>query len=369
MHADERRSLQWDGNGKRYPQQNRPDGLSHWLQNVDIADDTILVVLDPDQLFLKPLTQNAELERPALIQNWGGDRYIARPGKPVGQGYGIASFKKYRKVCEETFGVDPTEGCQAAIIAEETTDPQHMHRHYSVGAPYIMAAGDMRRLAPLWSKLTPGVHEIVNRIEADMWAYSMAAAHLGLAHDRVENHMISDPLGATRWEGPAAHKTASVEGWHWIDGAYLAKDAPLAAQHPCRCHTPVHSPDPRAQLPTLMHYCQTYKVYHDEPGLSFQFGTSKYRMGNDMDILECDHPLLAEPWAPSPPGVDILGHSTPDRWRKYRDPGLTQDERFPREAFAMCEVVLLWNVALLDFKKTWCPSGYNESKVYYQQNL
>ena len=243
-----------------------------------------------------------------------------------------------------------------------------MLRHYSVGAPYMVAAGDMAKLAPLWSKLTPLVHARDSTIEADMWAYSMAAAHLGLEHDRVENLMISDPLGVLAKELPGNSPGASIEGWHWIDDVYLEEDAPRAAQHPCRCHTPVHSTDPRAKLPTLMHYCQTYKIFHDSPDKPFTFGTSKYRMPDDHS-LDCEHPLLAEPWAPSPPGVDILAYNTAENWGKYMRPGFPHVDRMPREAFSACQVVLTWNMALVDHKKTFCPDGFNTNKTYYLMAL
>ena len=352
-----------------YPQQNRPDGLTHWLQNADppIQDDVILVVLDPDQMFMKPLTQIEALERPATLKHWSEDRTVAVPGKPVGQGYGIGGFAKYVSICEELWGKDASEGCQAAV-RREAEENEYMVRHYSVGAPYMMAAGDMGKLAPLWSTLTPLVHAREPSIMADMWAYSMAAAHLGLEHDRVENLAISDPLGVPRNARAGGSFKGSIEGWQWIDDAYLDESAPLGAQHPCRCHTPVHSTDPSAELPTLMHYCATYKIFHDGPDKPFTFGTSKYRMPDDR-ILDCAHPLLAEPWAPSPPGVDILAYNTADRWAKYMHPGFPHVDRMPREAFSACQVVLMWNMAFTDHKRTFCPDGFNANKTYYLMAL
>merc|ERR1712216_566283 len=72
------------------------------------------------------------------------------------------------------------------------------------------------------------------------------------------------------------------------------------------------SRDPKAPLPVLLHFCQSYRVPVDESdgivrsgALKWRnFGWSKYR-AQDKTNLECSAPLLMEPWAPND-GIDVL---------------------------------------------------------------
>ena len=101
----------------RYAQQNRPMGIMQWLSERDcgrrcVPDGEVLVVMDPDMLFLRPLTNDPNLEKTAALQRWPEDPIVARPGRPLAQGYGIGPFQRLANVCVTLFGFNKTEGCQ-----------------------------------------------------------------------------------------------------------------------------------------------------------------------------------------------------------------------------------------------------------------
>ena len=105
----------------RYKQQNRPEGLLQWLREPNchlarcVNDEETLVVLDPDQAFIKPLSNRLEDVRDAALQLWPADNPIASLGHPVAQGYDIASYRRFLDVCVRYFGhhnVSDSEGCQ-----------------------------------------------------------------------------------------------------------------------------------------------------------------------------------------------------------------------------------------------------------------
>jgi hypothetical protein len=355
-----------------YAQQNRPVGIQQWLLETKcggshcVGDDEILVILDPDMLFLRPISNDPELERHSALQRFRADSFVARPGHPVAQGYGIGPFDRFRDICEQYFGRNESEGCQRWVDDRSVRrGTAHGSRHWSIGAPYLIAAVDMRRLAPLWMELTPLVWQRSKGLEADMYAYSMAAAHLDLVHSRVEHHLISF-IGSPRWTPPGGGRRNSAfeppfEGWKHIDERFLDATAPEANDHPCRRHTPLYATSPTARLPTLLHYCQTSLVFNDDPEDTFIVGFSKYRL--PQDLLACDAALIAEPWAPSPKHVDVFKYNTVDV-RKRHDRVMTDSqELLRREPFYMCEIILYFNAAIEDHKRAYCPNGFNSART------
>lgn len=64
--------------------------------------------------------------------------------------------------------------------------------HYSVGAPYLVEKSDLLRLAISWVEFVPRVYAGYPDLLAEMFAYSLAAAHQQLPHLRVEHFMVSN---------------------------------------------------------------------------------------------------------------------------------------------------------------------------------
>ena len=48
--------------GDKYPPYNRPHGFKHWLDHVDVKE-RVIVVIDPDMLFMKPIIQHGSLQQ------------------------------------------------------------------------------------------------------------------------------------------------------------------------------------------------------------------------------------------------------------------------------------------------------------------
>ena len=64
--------------------------------------------------------------------------------------------------------------------------------HYSVGAPYLLEKADLLRLAKSWVQFVPRVYEGYPDLLAEMFAYSLAAAHQQLPHLRLDHFMVSN---------------------------------------------------------------------------------------------------------------------------------------------------------------------------------
>lgn len=68
-------------------------------------------------------------------------------------------------------------------------------RHYSIGPPYIAHKTDLARIAHHWHDFVPRVYEGHPHLLAEMYAYSVASAHLKLPHLRLDHYMTSEAEG------------------------------------------------------------------------------------------------------------------------------------------------------------------------------
>jgi hypothetical protein len=106
------------------------------------------------------------------------------------------------------------------------------------------------------------VYERYPELLAEMYAYSMAAAHEELPHFTAHHWMVSNTF-------------ANDEGWPWID--VLGDDV---------CQDPVNGVFyPERPFPTLLHYCQFFRAG--------ELGFQKRRI--KKSIFACDSPMMAEP--------------------------------------------------------------------------
>ena len=70
---------------------------------------------------------------------------------------------------------------------------------------------DMHRMALRWCDLTPGVYETFPKPLAELYAFSIAAADLGLPHQLMASLMVSDTSVS---EGP---NNGGGEGWQLVE--------------------------------------------------------------------------------------------------------------------------------------------------------
>jgi peptidyl serine alpha-galactosyltransferase len=166
----------------------------------------------------------------------------------------------------------------------------------------------------------PRVYDNYPHLLAEMFGYSLAAAHLNLPHRVAEGFMVSEPV-------------SGAEGWKVIDEMdpkeRICKDFPYN------------------DLPHVVHYCQRY--------LLGKWFILKYRLRGDF--ISCESPLLMEP----PPSIVEKNYQiSPDG-----SIALLQKPVFGRRhAFMLCTLIPGLNEAATFFKDHHCEGKGNYNKTY-----
>ena len=302
---------------QKYHFYNKPFGLKHWLENSNppIRSGTVIGLVDPDFIFLRPLTaqmagQNNNLVSGRVKMNEIFEK--VEHGRPVSQQYGLGA----PWVIDDHKKFNRTHICGANSPCLDVPDVGEGDKYYSVGPPYILERDDFYRLTKSWCDFVPRVYEKYPHLLAEMYAYSTAAAHERLPHLRVDHYMVSNV-------------DAGGEGWQWVDE--LKGDV---------CSPPVdgvYYPD--KPLPTFIHYCQGYRVG--------DWGYAKRRV--DTNIFSCSTPLLADL-----PISELLkmNYFINDKGEK-KELGPRQSNR---NLFVMCVGYNALNKAVIDYKKKMCTS-------------
>lgn len=78
---------------KKYDFYNKPHGVNHWLSNAVpvIESGTVIAIIDPDMIFLRPLTVNVRESNMLLLRDATNVPNIVEKGSPVSQLYGIGA--------------------------------------------------------------------------------------------------------------------------------------------------------------------------------------------------------------------------------------------------------------------------------------
>ena len=176
---------------------NKPFGMRHWLQNQlgfphdPIDEDSIVVLMDPDQLILRPFTGNDFTNTLwKFIPKGETPRTKIEHGKPMGQMYG--------------FGLQWKDKIDMKLVSPDAPSPvDEMDRNeakagYIVGPPYIatgkrcvsvdislpiaithrfdnvsFAARDMYKIVSKWCDFAVPVHDQYPHLLAEMFAYCL----------------------------------------------------------------------------------------------------------------------------------------------------------------------------------------------------
>ena len=82
--------------GRKYDFYNKPYGLQHFLSHHDppLRDDVVIALIDPDQLFLRPITSHIKGDKNNLISRpWKVSDIFEKveTGRPAGQTYGLGA--------------------------------------------------------------------------------------------------------------------------------------------------------------------------------------------------------------------------------------------------------------------------------------
>lgn len=190
---------------KPYKYFNKPFGLKHWMEhalgypdNHELHDDSIIILMDPDQIMLRPFTNDftnsSEVWR---LRDAKKRKMKVEHGAPFAQqyGYGLKWF----------YGGSKSPRIDTNYVFPDATPPvpnrtnQELKDYFnSVGPPYIATAKDMWSIANVWSDIAPRVHDQYPHLLAEMYAYNFATLYLGLRHTIAFSFMTSDPTAGDR---------------------------------------------------------------------------------------------------------------------------------------------------------------------------
>ena len=270
-----------DHSGHTYKYANKPLGMMHWLTHADppIPPTSTVALLDPDFFFLRPLWHDS-FDHPSKYITSGSAKNTPMPpritrGVMVAQKYGIGGSpwrtgpglrgQKAWGLKEYLTSIGrPTSPALAEDLTESTAGT-----YYSFGAPYIALASDWLPIATNWTALMPMAVERNFGNLAEMYACSIAVADYGIRPVLLDSLMVSNV-------------DAGGEGWPWID---------VLPMHRGCDPTVLTQKDPEYQLPTFLHYCQTFRIpelegaYNSHPGVAPNWKYSKYAVPDG--ILHC----------------------------------------------------------------------------------
>lgn len=175
--------------GDDYAAYNKPAAIQDWLSGVCPPEETVLVV-DPDCVFVAPVT--ATVER----------------GRPAAQPYSY---------------MDPDAYPGADLVSRHCLRPSTVQ---GIGIPYLIHRDDLAVLAPLWLAKTEAIrNDPVSRElagwTAEMWGYAVAAAELGLVHEPRNLQLVPTE---DRADAPIVHyceESVDKSGtWRWGKWTY-----------------------------------------------------------------------------------------------------------------------------------------------------
>jgi hypothetical protein len=302
--------------GTDYKFFNKPFGVLHWLENSveKIADDDIVILLDPDQVFTRPITNNFSNSNNNLMVGTKPKTKVEQ-GSPFGQKYGFGT--KWREFDLETI-------TNSKDTPARQVNKQDAASYYPAGPPYLATKTDMHTIAKNWAEYVPKVHAEFPHLLAEMYAFSIAAAHAKLPFQIVTSLMVSES------------SSSRGEGWPLI----------MSIEDDKICSPTVMENE---VLPSVLHYCQRYMVG------KFFFG--KRRM--PKSIFTCESPLLAVPPMDIAKQYDYFVPPSPHRPAEEHRP--IDSGRAKRDAFMICALTRLVNEASLFYQKNNCDSDKNTS--------
>ncbi|ETI52156.1 hypothetical protein L917_04366 [Phytophthora nicotianae] len=314
-----------------YAPYNKPFGLRDWLESANPpVREELIVVLDPDFLFIRPFAVNTggrvttakgvdsgNYEQDAEVIEgmrqykrffvYAGSRDdvsdSVTDGVAVAQRWsqylGTAAFENSSSICPE---------CAKVSKADAT-------EYFAVGPPYAITRKDLTQLMDDYCNMTVLKREQMNREHwmSEMLGYSLAAAKHNVKHTTFDNLALGN-------------KADDYTGF-----VNIMKGNP--------CEDPV-TPIIPGEAPPLLHGCHSYEA-EDDRGLKWMF--YKQLMPNDM--FACDSWLLASP----PASVWTLAKRS-------------RDKQLMLEAYGVCTSIKVFNQALVDFKTKMCPDGFNQNR-------
>lgn len=298
---------------------NKPFGLLHWMENADPAhfsltqEDDVVILIDPDMALMRPLVGDFSDKGETIISPKRQKHLLAtrvQHGIPFAQTYGLGTQW-------ETFDLDKIAGADspAKLVSKEEG-----FLYYPAGPPYLATVKDTYAIAKKWTEFVPHVHEQYPHLLAEMFAFCIAAADLGLKHQLIDSLMVSN----TGMDGG--------EGLPLVDKIPVSEICDFAS----------NMENNQYAVPSVVHLCQRYAV-----GDEWFFG--KHRV--PQDVYSCERPLFEQP----PSNVALLYDFKKSPNQKERK--LLTEKQVKREAFMVCFLTSLLNNAASFYKQGACPPG------------
>lgn len=351
-------------NGTNYKFFNKPWGLKHWFDhglkyesNREELDDTIFIVLDPDQWIVRPFVRDYADEVEAYHEPGAVIHRSVSHGHPMSQLYGMgASWSDKINVTEILNG--DREAARASPLNNWTW--ADINAHYVAGPPYIATGRDMYRIVTTWRDVSVPVYRQTTDFLSEMFAYSVAAGHLGLPHQLL-------------WSFMASNADVDQEAWPIVPGAAAPRHQHLVEQH---LRGAAGASDANA-VPHVLHFCQRF---HLGP-----YFFAKYSV--PLNILSCRHPLLKVPNATGKSNnmsacIDEIGSYDysiipAEGGRMNVAPPTIKSVKAPymrkRHAFMLCYLLNGMNSAATHYKERHCSgdptTSYEKTYVWPHTQL
>jgi hypothetical protein len=213
-------------NGAPYKYMNKPYGLRHWMENsLGLApnktaspdvEDSIVILMDPDMILLRPLLHDFTHENMLWVETNPATK-IVRHGFPIAQQDGYLTNRWMNLPLNFTKPPDDDGP-----------------KHWNSGPPYLATVKDMYRLTIGWTLWVHKVLDVYPRLFAEMYGLIFAGVELNLPFTFTRSIVVSDSGAAP-----------SREGWPFIDAL---RDEEL-------CNVPKS-----ARMPIALHYCKRYML-------------------------------------------------------------------------------------------------------------
>lgn len=243
--------------GNHYHFNNKPNGLLHWALEYysvpeRLQENEAVVLIDPDFLFLK------------LFEFADNDDDSPIPGRPSAAYYGLGG---------QWLDFNRTAICGSGSRCTKVVGREV--KYYSVGPPYLIHAQDVINLTKYWSAFVPPTYDQYPLLYAEMYAYSMAAAHLNMPHKTIKDIYMGCMLPwpkekLTGDPGPSAK-------------AFIQAGADL--ENPDRDGGPHSCFQKSLNTPPFLHYCARY-AFHLPPQSGTYYFFAKRKVPSE--ILDCD---------------------------------------------------------------------------------
>jgi len=333
--------------------------LSPFLQ-----PDDIIAVIDPDMVFLRPLSHDFTPSNTFQPVYAPGNEFDPTDPYTSTSTHNVTTVQHGHPFAPKYDVGDAWRYFNLKYITKSDTSPalnvtqEEALSHYAVGSPYMATIQDMYALTPLWLDSVATVREEFPEHISEMYSYIIGAAHANLPHHLIQNLMISGP-------GGSLHDTPPNEGWAFLPHippeqicSFATQVYKLDATTICN-HTTTTTTTTTdnwkclalQKIPNFLHFCQTYHVG--------DWYWNKWHI--PKDYLTCESPILATP--PHNLGKDYADYQLELGNRNIRNHINSYHQA--QNAFMLCAMTSVLQEAALYYKKQSC----NTSNVNLEQSL